>query len=210
MDAKTKPFDEHYQKYEDWFKRNDYAYQSELKAVKNFIPDNKRGLEIGVGSGKFAAPLGIKTGVEPSKEMRKLAEERGIEVYDAVGESLPFENDSFDFVLMVTTICFLTDIDKSFQEVKRVLKERASFVIGFVDEDSPLGREYLAKKEENVFYREATFYTTDEVLSLLDKYGFSNIEIVQTIFGPLSTVNKIQHFEKGYGDGGFAVIKAEK
>lgn len=210
MDAKTEPFDKHYQKYENWFERNEYVYKSELKAVKHFIPANEKGLEVGVGSGKFAAPLGIQIGVEPSKEMRKLAEKRGIEVFDAAGEKLPFEDASFDFVLMVTTICFLTDVEQSFQEVKRVLKQQGSFIIGFVDEDSPLGKEYLAKKEGNVFYKDATFYTTEQVLSLLDKYEFSNIEIVQTVFGQLSAVNEVQNFKKGYGEGGFVVIKAEK
>ena len=46
--------------------------------------------------------------------MRKLARKRGLHVYDAVAERLPFESEQFDFVLMVTTICFLDDIRTSF------------------------------------------------------------------------------------------------
>jgi len=105
--AIIEPFEQHYIEYEAWFERNRFTYQSELAAVKEFIPDNKRGIEIGLGSGKFAAPLGIKIGVEPSPKMREIAKNHGLEVFNAVAEALPFSDGSFDFVLMVTTICFV-------------------------------------------------------------------------------------------------------
>lgn len=153
-------------------------YQSELKAVKHFIPQNRKGLEIGIGSGRFARPLGIKTGIEPSKKMRELARNRGLEVYDGVAESLPFADMSYDFTLMVTTICFLDNVKKSFQEVKRVLKKDGIFIIGFIDKESPLGQKYLKNKDKNVFYKNAIFYSAREVLSLLQNSGFTNTEII--------------------------------
>ncbi len=208
LKAIKEPFDKYYKKYEKWFDRNENVYKSELKAVKNFIPKNKKGLEIGVGSGKFAGPLGIKAGIEPSEKMRKIAKQRGIEVYDGVGEDLPFAKASFDFVLMVTTICFLNDVEKTLKEIKRVLKDKSPVIIGFVDKKSKLGEEYLEKKQDNVFYKEATFYSTTQVIELLKKYNFSDIEVVQTIFGKLSEIKTIQSFQKGYGKGGFVVIKA--
>ena len=33
--------------------------------MKLLMPDFKNGVEVGVGSGKFASPFGIKLGVEP-------------------------------------------------------------------------------------------------------------------------------------------------
>jgi len=57
--AKTEPFEDHPDKYEDWFIRNKLTFESELKAIKTLLPDGQ-GLEIGVGSGIFSAPLGIK------------------------------------------------------------------------------------------------------------------------------------------------------
>lgn len=205
---KTKCFDENYSEYEDWFERNKYVYLSELKAVRQFIPNEGKGLEVGVGSGKFAVPLGIKTGVEPSKNMKKLAEEKGLKVYEGVAELLPFEDSSFDFVLMVTTICFVDDINKSFCEVKRVLKENGLFIIGFVDKDSPLGKIYESKKDRSVFYKDAIFYSVKEILSILRENNFDNTEVIQTIFGKLPEINKVQRFKEGFGEGGFAVIKA--
>ena len=210
MNPITEPFDQYADQYEEWFKKNECAYKSELKAVKNFIPNHKKGLEVGVGSGKFAIPLGIQTGVEPSKEMRKLAKEKGLEVYEGIGEDLPFEADSFDFVLMVTTICFLSDINKTFTEIRRILKNNGRLIIGFVDKNSSLGQVYQTHKTDNVFYKKATFYSAEQVIHLLKKHNFSGVKIVQTVFGELSEINEVQQFQRGYGQGGFVVIKADK
>ena len=73
---KTEAFDQHYEQYEYWFVRNRFAYESELRAVERLIPSDGRGVEIGTGSGRFAVPLGITIGVEPSPAMRKLARRR--------------------------------------------------------------------------------------------------------------------------------------
>jgi SAM-dependent methyltransferase len=207
---RTKPFDEHFTRYEEWFNKNRYAYLSELQAVRHFVPVNARGVEIGIGSGRFAKPLGIGVGVEPSESMRALAQKKGLQVYDAVAEHLPFEDAQFDFVLMVTTICFVDDVKASFEEAKRILKKDGRFIIGFVDKKSPLGKTYEAHKEKNVFYRDATFYSADEVIALLQECGFNEHEEVQTIFGNLHDVTRVQQFEEGYGHGGFVVVCAAK
>lgn len=106
---KIEPFEKHTQQYEDWFENNKYAYQSEINAMKLLMPDFKNGVEIGVGSGKFASPFGIKFGVEPSSKMADISRRRGIKVIEGVCENLPLKNESFDMVLMVTTLCFLDD-----------------------------------------------------------------------------------------------------
>jgi SAM-dependent methyltransferase len=206
--ARTGPFNEHFQEYEQWFSDNYYVYQSELKAVGHMLPASGEGLEVGVGSGRFAQPFGIRFGVEPSQAMRRIAESRGIEVYDASAEKLPCPGGRFNFVLMVTTICFLDDADVSFREVRRVLKNGGVFVVGFVDKNSPLGRVYQKRRKVNLFYREATFYGTDEVLSLLQRNGFERPGVIQTVFGELSGIVTVQDFKEGYGEGGFVVVRA--
>ena len=102
---RIEPFEKYSEKYEDWFERNKFAYKSEVQAIKELLPQGKKGIEIGVGSGRFAVPLGIKTGVDPSPRMRKIAQQKGIKVIDAVAEELPFKNSQFELALMVTSIC---------------------------------------------------------------------------------------------------------
>ena len=208
--ARVDAFNKHFREYEQWFSDNYYAYQSELRAVGHMLPAAGEGLEVGVGSGKFAQPFAVKVGVEPSPAMRRLARSRGIEVHDGTGENLPFADERFDFVLMVTTICFLDDAFRAFQEVWRVLKDAGVFVVGFVDKDSPLGRVYQKRKDENPFYREATFFSTRQVLSLLRRARFGHPEVIQTVFGELGDIGAVQDFKKGYGEGGFVAIRACK
>ena len=141
-------------------------------------------------------------------KMLRLAKERGANVCCGVAEALPIKSNHFDYVLMVTTICFVDDLEKSFVEAKRLLKPNGSLIIGFVDKDSPLGREYLARKKDNVFYQEANFYSADELNIKLLHAGFIPVEIVQTVFGDLKSIKEVQKVHSGYGEGGFVVIRA--
>jgi len=204
--AKTAPFEDFSEEYDEWFIRNKEKYTAELSALKCFIPTNAHGLEIGVGSGKFAAPLGIKTGVEPSQKMADKARKLGIHVFPGIAEDLPIANSSFDFVLMVTTICFVDDLKKSFQEAFRVLNKDGFILIGFIDKDSELGKVYRANKDKSHFYKIAEFFSAEEVLACLSEAGFGDFEIRQTIFPEHDT----RQIENGFGTGSFVVIKGLK
>src|SRR3990172_6976910 len=120
--ARTEPFDKYLNDYEEWFKENRYVYESEVEAVRHFIPVDKKGIEIGIGTGSFAVPFNIKEGVEPSTAMRYYSLWLGLTVYNGTAENLPLKDKSYDFALMVTTICFVDDVEKAFREVRRILK----------------------------------------------------------------------------------------
>lgn len=205
----TEAFDNHLKEYERWFVDNHYVFQSELNAVRKAIPLGKKGVEIGIGSGIFAQPLGITTGIEPSKAMREKAKTRKINAVDAVAENLPYPDSCIDFALMVTTVCFLDDIYQSFYEVNRILSTNGYFIIGFVDKNSPLGKIYLDHKDESIFYKNATFYSTKELLGILKNTGFEIKSVYQTVFGKLDEINKVQEVITGCGKGSFVVIKAK-
>jgi SAM-dependent methyltransferase len=207
---KTRPFEKYTDQYENWFEKNRYVYQSEINAIRVILPDFKSGVEIGVGSGRFAKPLGIKFGIEPSYEMRKIAQSRGIEVVDSVAENLPFKDCSFDLALMVTTLCFLDDVKKAFVEIYRILKPGGYFINGFVDKNSKVGRMYQKDKQKSVFYRLAIFFTTEEVVKILKETGFKDFEFRQTVFSTLDKINQVEKIKEGYGEGSFIVIKAQK
>jgi ubiquinone/menaquinone biosynthesis C-methylase UbiE len=208
--AKTEPFDKYLYDYEKWFKENQYVYGSEIQAVRHFIPIGGKGIEIGIGTGRFAIPFGIKEGVEPSDSMRNYSLRLGLTVYNGVAEKLPLDNETYDFALMITTICFVDDVNKSFGEIKRIIKPGGIFIIGLVDKNTTLGKVYEKIKSQNKFYKDATFYSTDEVKKLLVQNQFIKIEVVQTVFGELSEIRSVQAFKEGYGEGGFVVIKACK
>jgi len=208
--ARIKPFEKYSEKYEDWFERNKFVYESEIQAIKELFPKVKKSIEIGVGSGKFAVPFGIKIGIDPSPRMRNIAQQRGIEVIDATAEELPFKNSQFELALMVTTICFVDNLNLAFREAYRILKPGGYLIIGFVDKDSSLGKLYQQHKEKSLFYKIATFYSTKEVVYNLSKVGFKEFDFRQTIFHGLNEIKNVELVKEGYGEGSFVVIRARK
>ncbi len=103
---KIKPFENHLELYEEWFENNKIVFESEVKTIRKLLPVKGKGIELGVGTGQFSSRLGIETGLDPSKQMRKVAQNRGITTIDGVAEALPFKKSEFDFVLFV--ICYNT------------------------------------------------------------------------------------------------------
>jgi hypothetical protein len=65
--ARIAPFERHTGRYERWFGRHEAADLSELRVLRELLPDPGLALEIGVGTGRFAGPLGIAVGIEPSR-----------------------------------------------------------------------------------------------------------------------------------------------
>lgn len=207
---RTAPFEAHHQRYEAWFGKHAAAYLSELLALRPFVPWQGRGLEIGVGSGRFAAPLGVRVGLDPSAAMLGYAAARGVEVVRGTAEDLPFPDASFDHALVVTTICFVDSPEEMLAEAHRVLVPGGRLVIGFIDRESSLGKTYLAQQMENVFYREATLYSADEVEGLLTNAGFSIAAWGQTLALPLHEAREIEPLRPGRGECAFVVVAATR
>lgn len=203
-------FDEYALEYDQWFDAHPFTYQWEIEALRRFIPQKGKGLEIGVGTGRFAIPFSIKIGLEPSEAMAAIARSRGITVYPAYGEELPFESEYFDFATIVTTICFVNDPQKVLLEARRVLKSGGNLVLAIIDKQSELGKKYEDLKASNKFYRNATFYSTAEILKLLGKAGFIETGICQTIFSNPDSITAPDPVREGYGEGAFVVISSIK
>jgi len=204
-------FNKNVKNYDEWYEKNKYIYLSEVEALKKGIPQSKKGLEIGVGTGRFAAVLGIEYGIDPSEEMLKIAQKRGVKTFLGYGEKLPFNDDEFDFVAIIITICFIRNPEKVINEAKRVLKIGGKLIIGIIDKNSPLGQFYLEKNNEGyLFYKYANFYSVDEIVKMLEKYGFGNFKLYQTIFKSIEEIKEAEMPKEGYGKGSFVVISAER
>lgn len=209
---RTLPFDEHVAEYEEWFGKYPFVFQSEVEAIRDLLPtgENVSGIEVALGTGRFAKELGIKEGIEPSPHMRALALKRGIEVLSAEAEHLPYKDMKFDFVLMAFCISYFEDLHRAFKEAQRVLKIGGALIVGFIDKESTIGKFYEERKPESVFYKQANFYTPKRIIAELKQLKFKDLQFSQTLFHALDDIKKFEPAKPGYGEGSFVIIKAIK
>lgn len=205
-DVNTSIFESQAQEYDSWFDNHPELFQNECMSLKKAIPDGI-GIEIGVGTGRFAEVLKIPVGVEPAHAMAQMAIARGITVINAKVEKLPFHSLSFDYAVMITTDCFLNNISKAFTEVHRIIKKNGFFIVAMIDKDSELGKQYEAKKTTSVWYKDAHFHSVHEITDQLQQAGFTNLEYWQTLF---TNEEELTDTLPGFGKGGFVVIRSQK
>lgn len=207
-------FDERADEYDRWYDENAPVYRAEINALRTFVPAQGLGLEVGVGTGRFAAPLGVRFGIDPAPGMLRLARRRGIGVCQALGERLPFRARQFDFTLLVTVDPFVADVQSVLAEIWRVLGPGGCLVVGLVDRDSPLGRMYEAGKDADPFYREARFHTSGEMIQHLRQAGFEAVRARQTLSGAPQAQAGFDagalEVQTGYGAGAFVALCAAK
>lgn len=204
-------FEEHTPEYDQWFDAHELVYQAELAAFRKFVPATGLGIEVGVGTGRFAVPLGVQFGLDPSRTMLRVARRRGIRVCQAIGERMPFRDRQFDHILLITVLCFVDDVPTLFRELRRVLKKDGQLIIGFINRDSERGRSYESRKDASMFYRDARFYSVVEVADWVKEAGFGSLRLCQTLFGdPSEGATKDLEVRDGSRDGAFVVLSAQK
>jgi SAM-dependent methyltransferase len=208
--VRSEAFDTHAREYDAWFEDHKTEYDLELRALRALLPGSGAGIEVGAGTGRFTRPLGIATGVEPSAAMRNIALARGVNLVDGTAESLPANDRSYHYALLVTTICFLDSPAAAFREVHRILEADGYIIIGLIDRASVLGKKYEEKKQASRFYRDATFHTTEEIVSELKEARFGNFEFVQALLPGDTGPDSGPEIKPGHGKGSFVVIRAQK
>lgn len=157
-------------------------------------------LDVGCGNGRYMMPFvrdGFNvTGLDISQEMLNSSErglkEQNLEARYILGNSvsLPFENQSFDFVLSIGTLHHnkMDDIRKSFNEIDRVLRPKKHFLfMGRSTSDKEFEREVIED------YRDLGFGFT-----AIDKTGWKK-DLVQHYFNS-AELNQLGH------EHGFEVI----
>lgn len=207
--AKLNPFETHAVEYDKWFEKYPFVFQSEVEALRNMLPiGQSRGIEVGLGTGRFSVALGLKEGVEPAEAMRKIAIGRGLEVLDAKAERLPYKDMQFDFVLMVSCISYLTNLHSAFRQAHRVLKRGGALILGFIPKNSKAGMFYEKNRDQSLFYKQANFYSESKIADELQSAGFKNLIFTQTLFKNPGEINEFEPAIPGSGKGSFVVIKA--
>jgi SAM-dependent methyltransferase len=167
-------FEAYAKDYDSWFDEHPDEYSSELARVRRILPSPAScSIEIGAGSGRFTAPLGIMLGIEPSRALSRMARQRGVEVILGRAEALPLKNGSCSTALLVTVLCFIDDPVQALKEIHRVLTSRGFLVIAFIERDGEIQRNYIRDGEKGKFLSSGKFYSQEEVQNLLACACFS-------------------------------------
>jgi len=210
------PFERLADRYDAWFEsaKGRRIFQVEVDCIRDLLEEMPRPwLEVGVGTGRFAAALGVDEGVDPSPAVLRYASQRGIQTQLGRAEKLPYESNRFGVTLLVVTICFLDDPAQALGECHRVLRKDGYAIVGLVPKDSPWGKAYARKGVEgHPFYAAAKFYTTKEVIGLAEQAGLYLDRATSCLFeGPDQTVERYTGSREGMAKGaGFVGMRFNK
>ncbi len=184
--SETNPFETKSDEYDHWYDTHASLYEKELEFIRPFVRDEEgRILEIGCGSGRFASPLALSIGVEPSGPLSQMAYQRGVPVIQAIGEYLPFQDNVMIQIFLITVIGFLASPTDVLKEIRRTLHSSGSVIIVDIDRESELGQKYQRTIKSSTFLSHARLYSPQEICSLLQEHGYriSTIRRGEGLFG---------------------------
>jgi hydroxymethylpyrimidine/phosphomethylpyrimidine kinase len=218
-------FEEKAEDFDAWFAKNEAVFESEFLAEKRFFENPGTAVSIGVGSGLFASRLGIEFGVEPSQDMARLAERRGIKVKAGTAENVPFEDETFETVLLGTVLSYVQARNQAVKEAFRILRPGGHVVVSFVAREGSYTMlydlAYLTGRHDPEraprhpypvkFIKGANWISTSEVTNLLKEAGFVDLRYVQTLTRhPKYTNDSIEEPVEGYEKGDYIVVQGRK
>ncbi len=166
-----KYFENNYRDYDEWYSKHPKEYSDQLNFLREIIPPGK-GIEIGVGTGRFASALGIEYGIDRSEAMVSEASRRGVIAAVSDAESVPFRDDFFDYAFSIVTLCFLERPEAVLSEARRIAKYVITVIL---DRDTDYIRGIM--KNPRGFYVYARFYSEGDLVSMYEKLGFQGIVV---------------------------------
>jgi ubiquinone/menaquinone biosynthesis C-methylase UbiE len=208
-------FEKDPQSYHKWYEKpkGAYVFAYELHGLNSMLPEAGVGLDIGAGSGIFAANLISKKRIiiclDPSMGMLNEARKRSKLIINGTAENLPFRRKIFDFIYMVTVIEFLTDPIKALNNIKQNLKNASPILILFIDRESQWGRYYKKLAEErHPIFTHAKLFTSNNICDKLEQTGYQILGSVDTL--TIYEQTRLEGVKKGLkSKKGAKIIKAQ-
>ena len=181
----TGVFDASAADYDAWYDRHPQMYAAEIAAVERMVDREAGGsgpaLEIGVGSGRFAGPLGIDVGVDLAPRMVALANSHGCRAVVGDAERLPFRDGAFTWTAFLTSLCFMADPARVLREAWRVTSPGGFVVVAFLNRLSAEGRAREAAKATDAYFASASLLSGPELAGLLGRAGFAPEDSCQVV-----------------------------
>lgn len=189
--------------YDQWYE-TPLGYQVDIIEKKLFFQHLKKIktrniLEIGSGTGHWTQWLSeldfVVTGIDIAEKMLQVAVRKNIPKADFIMQSaddLPFEDNSIENVVAITSLEFVENIDKAMKEIFRVLKPEGYFIVGALNKNGSL--ETIRKKDE--IFKHATIFTKDDLFRQMKRFGNAVIDGCLYMPNPSASVDDILIAEK--------------
>ena len=227
-------FDGYAAQYDEWFMKNEHLFTSELRLFKKALGDidGKRLLSVGCGSGLFESYIDCSNieGIEPSEDMGKIAENRGVNVikYGLI-EDVDLPDETYDIIYFNGSSSYMEDLAPVYEKSFRALKDGGRLILLDVPKESAFGFMYLLGKSLDTYDHEflrdvmpelpyplalassGVWHSTEEKIDVLKALGAKNFRYYQTLIrNPMYTNEEPEEVSEGYKSGGYVAIIAEK
>ena len=185
--------------YEKWFDspRNKMAAELEDRLLLNMLNPvhGRKLLDVGCGTGSRWSSLlkkGIDiTGLDPSPYMLDIAREKikhRADFHRGFGEDLPFDDDSFHYVSLITTLEYVNDPEKVLKEACRVAKDKI-----FIGINNRYAVKCLQHRVKGIFaetiYNRAKFFSIWEIRQMI-RGILGDVPLVWKTTGPFPSIFK--------------------
>ena len=171
--------------FEDYRYISSVGLSNHFKEVASILDDrytvkNKNILEIGCNDGVLLEPLsklGANVeGVDPAKNIVKLAKDKGLKVFEEYFNDETFGGEEFkskyDLVLSNNTFAHIPDIQSVVRGVKHVLKPNGDFVF----EVHYLQSLIDGKQWDNIYHEHIYYHSITGLNNLFQKYGMTIVD----------------------------------
>lgn len=227
-------FDGYADKYDEWFMVNDNLFTSELRLFKKVLGDiiGKKLLSVGCGSGLFESYIDSSNieGIEPSEDMGRIAEKRGVNVikYGLI-EDVDLPDEKYDIIYFNGSSSYMENLKPVYEKCLKALKKDGKLILLDVPKESAFGFMYLLGKSLNTYDHEylegampalpyplalaasGVWHSTEEKIGVLKDLGVKEFTFYQTLVkNPLYTNEEPEEVIEGYKSGGYVAIIAEK
>jgi len=181
-------------------------------------------LDLGCGTGRFtpmlAETFGAATGVEPSAEMRRIAEtgarDPHVRYLAGRAEAIPSPDAAFDIVLMFLSFHHVGDREKAVAEIARVLRPGGRVMIRspFIDRfPRLLWHEFFTRAREIELQMFPSLDTVEALFAAADLHRVALLEVEEQVAGSLRehaerlrhrAISTFEHLSEAEIQDGFA------